>query len=268
MNSIFGVYGIRFWRKKAEILMDVSFELSEGSFTTLLGPNGSGKSTLMKIMSGIIPLGHHPAGAHGEGQIRYRGKDFLSAPLAWRARQVTYVGYDLKPEFPLTAFEAVMLGRTCQEFGLLQHITEEDRKQVKWAMEKCSCWNLRNRELHTLSGGERQLVSLARALAQGSKVLLLDESLSQMDLHHQSMVGKMLRSLTQEGMAILLVAHDVNLASEWAEDCLLLNKGRQVAFGKVEEVLTETKIQTLYPGADLFIGKNPVTGSPKVFFKK
>lgn len=267
-TALLGVYGVHYrWNAgpssaQAPVLEDVSFELASGEILALLGPNGSGKSTLMKIVSGILPL----RGEGCSGQVRFRGKDFLSDRPEWRARQVAYVGYDLQAEFPMTAYETVLLGRTCQGSGIFGRISREDRDAVEWAMTECACWELRDRDLHTLSGGERQLVALARALSQGARVLFLDESLSQMDLNHQAWMGRKLRVWASQGWSALLVSHDVNLASEWADSCLLLKRGRAVATGPLKDVLTEERIREIYPGADLRVGLNPATGAPKVFF--
>ncbi|MEK6707036.1 MAG: ABC transporter ATP-binding protein [Bdellovibrionota bacterium] len=264
-----GVYGISYTYGDRPVLSDVTFELERGEIMALLGPNGSGKSTLMKVIAGILQLG-----ADGcTGQVKYLGNDFLSMPFWIRARKLTYVAPDFRAEFPLTAEEAVMLGRTCYGFGhggsFFRAVTNEDREAVHEAMDKCLCLGLKDRDLHTLSGGERQLVNLARAIAQGVKVLFLDEALSRMDLNHQAVIGKLLRVLASQGWAVMLVSHDVNLASEWADTGLLLNKGLcVVAKGKVKEVLSERNISLLYPGAGLTIGVNPSTGAPKVFFGK
>jgi iron complex transport system ATP-binding protein len=173
---------------------------------------------------------------------------------------MTYVGADLHPEFPLTAHEAVRMGRICHGG------TSSEDPEVRKAMEMTFCWTLRDRDLHTLSGGERQLVSLARAIAQGSRILLLDEALSRMDLNHQAEIGRLLRKLAAEGLSIILVAHDVNLASEWADTAVLLKGGKTLARGKMAEVLTEATVRELYPSVALSVGKNPITGTPKIFF--
>ena len=185
---------------------------------------------------------------------------------AERARSIVYVAPGMRAEFPLTAFETVALGRLCHYSHLSVYSAQKDRDQIHWAMEQCNCWGLRERYLHTLSGGERQLVVLARALTQGAKVLLLDEALSKMDLHHQAMTGKLLQKLTKLGYSIVLVSHDLNLASEWADNCLLLKNGQAVASGSVKEVLVLDRVKSLYPGAELSVSPSPSSGAPKIFF--
>jgi iron complex transport system ATP-binding protein len=117
-----------------------------------------------------------------------------------------------------------------------------------------------------LSGGERQLVALSRALVQGARVLFLDEALSRMDLHHQAAVGQLMVELAAEGYAFILVSHDINIASEWARTALMLRRGTRIAYGPIREVLTQERVLELYPGSKLVVGSNPATGAPKVFF--
>ncbi len=270
-HPVLAAYGMTYrwnrsdsYEKRQHVLNDVSFEINKGDFVALLGPNGSGKSTLMKLASGVFALNQSGCSGH----VRYLGQDFLSMPSWQRAQRVVYVPPEIRSDFPLTAEEAVFLGRTCQGKGLLQWASRDDKEKVKWAMSLCLCWDLRNRKIEHLSGGERQLVALARALAQGAKILFLDETLSRMDLNHQAEIGKMLKNLTREGWSILLVSHDLNLASEWADRCIFLKKGKIVFQGLLRETLTEENIKKVYPESQLFMGMNPITGAPKVFFGK
>jgi iron complex transport system ATP-binding protein len=254
-----GVYGLSHRYGGRQVLSDVSFELASGEILSLLGPNGSGKSTLLKAVAGILA-------SDGSTQVRYLGQDLRGLALTERARRIAYLGADVVAQFPMTAEQAVMLGRSCQGGSLLRLSSAADRAAVEQAMRRCRCWELRGRDLHTLSGGERQLVALARALVQGAQVLLLDESLSRMDLHHQAAVGQLLLELAAQGYAIVLVSHDVNIASEWAHSALLLRQGERVAHGPIHEVLTEARVRELYPDARLVVGVSPASGAPKVFF--
>jgi len=252
--------------KNRKIALDeVSFELAKGEIVVLLGPNGSGKSTLMKVISGILPLVRADGAS---GSMRYLGQNLTSIPQLRRAQLIAYIGSDLRAQFPMSAEDTVFLGRTCQKFGFLRRVSEEDIRTVKWAMELCFCWDLRERNLETLSGGERQLVALACGLAQGARILLLDETLSKMDINHQAAVGKVLKGLARDGYTILLVSHDLNVASEWAERAILLKSGRKVAEGSIHEMVSEEKLRLLYPNTGVVIGRNPVTGAPKVFFDR
>lgn len=264
MNVLLGAYGISYaYDGKKPSVEEVSFEIEEGEVLALLGPNGCGKSTLLKAIAGILPL----RGTGRSGQIRFKGSDLLSQSTLSRARHVAYVGADLRIDFPITAREVVSLGRLCQGTGALGLLRSEDEQAVRAAMDRALCWNLRDRDVNSLSGGERQLVALARALAQGAKVLLLDEALSKMDLNHQALIGRMLRDLAREGYAVILVSHDVNLAAQWSRTALLMKAGKKIASGGISDVLTADRIRALYPGADLELGKHPQSGAPQVFFK-
>ena len=262
-----GVYGLSFGYASARgaraAVHEVSFELEAGEFVALLGPNGSGKSTLMKLISGVQSFRR----GCGEGQIRCTGVDFLGLSPGARATKINYIGAELLADFPLTAFEAVLMGRSVAGAGLFSPASEEDRSRVEEAMRLCACWELARRDLRELSGGERQLVAVARALAQGAKILFLDEALSRMDLHHQALIGELLKGLCREkGYTVLLVSHDWNLATEWASRCILLKSGRILKQGLPAEVLTSQNLGELYPHAPVWVGPHPTHGGPKIYF--
>ncbi|CAK9249840.1 unnamed protein product [Sphagnum jensenii] len=251
-----GVYGVTYTFGEKAILDSVSFEMDSGEVLALLGPNGAGKSSLLKIIAGILePSSVGPAKI--SLQIRLRGEELGTnrSQVQSRARLMTYVGPELRAEFPLTAYETVMMGRLCHHPDLFMNFSENDLKAVEGAMKRCFCWEYRDRDLNTLSGGERQLVALARAVAQESRILLLDEVLSKMDLHHQAKIGRLIRELASEGKSIILVSHDVNLASEWAHTALFLFKGNVIARGPIAEVMTEKIFLKAYPDAKLHAEK-------------
>jgi iron complex transport system ATP-binding protein len=259
MSVQLGAYGLSLRLGGKRVLEDVSFELARGEIAALLGPNGSGKTSLLLACAGMI--------VPEEGSVRFGGKDLGSLGARERARVIAYVSPEVSADFPITAFEAVMLGRIASGGGLWTLATARDSELVRQSMERCRCWELRDRELQSLSGGEKQLVTLAKALAREPRVLLLDETLSRMDLHHQAAMGEVLKELAQGGATIMLVAHDVNLATEWAESCILLKEGRKIAAGPIEQVWTTRALQGLYPDTGLTVASSPVTGRPKVFFQ-
>jgi iron complex transport system ATP-binding protein len=246
------------------VLDAVSFELGLGEFVALVGPNAAGKSTLLKLVAGVLPS----LSGHLSGQVRFRGEDLLGFVPQRRARSVSYVGADLRADFPLTALEAVLLGRVCQGFRLFERVSREELDSALRAMEMCRCSELRDRDLNTLSGGERQLVALARALFQGAPVVFLDESLSRMDLNHQVVIGDLLRGLCADRkLSVVLVSHDLNVATEWADQCWIMQQGQMVASGDMKSVLTGERLERLYPGGELILGENPWSRTPKVFFR-
>jgi iron complex transport system ATP-binding protein len=138
--------------------------------------------------------------------------------------------------------------------------------KVDQAMELCSCAPWKSRDLRKLSSGERQLVSMARALVQGAKILFLDEALSQMDLHYQAQIGRLLKNLSSQGYAIVLVSHDLNLASEWSQTGIFMKEGTVVAQGPMRSVLDAELLKRLYPGEAWVVASSPTSGAPKVYF--
>jgi iron complex transport system ATP-binding protein len=263
----YGVYGLSYEYRKSgasrPALKEIQFEVEEGSFIALLGPNGSGKSTLLKMISGVLPFARQQV----EGQVRCRGEDLLRLTPDGRACLITYVPADLLVDFPLTAFEAVLMGRSHAMGSIFDRGSEADFIRVEEAMRACQCWGFRERDLRELSSGERQLVAMARALAYGAKNLLIDESLSRMDLHHQAILGALLKRLcTEKRYSVVLVSHDWNLATEWADRCVLLREGQVVAQGPCEQVLTASRLEELFPAAPVYIGTHPETGKPRIYF--
>jgi iron complex transport system ATP-binding protein len=260
--NFLGVYGLTYGFGACPVLKEISFELEPQEILGLIGPNGSGKSTLLKIIAGLLPL----RSPQDTGQIFYQGSPLFFHSPRERAKRVAYVSHDLKCEFPLSVYDAIGMGRICHSSESLRNHSSEDANAVQEAMEQSQCWNLKNRELSTLSGGERGLVALGRALAQKARILLLDETLSKMDLNHQVLIGQLLKDLSKKGYSIILVSHDLNLTTEWADRCLLLKNGKRLALGPTREVITTQAIEALYEGSSFWVGSNPKTGTPKVFF--
>jgi iron complex transport system ATP-binding protein len=255
---ILGIYGISFsYNGSAKVIDDLSFEVKKGEFLALYGPNGSGKTTLLKIIAGLL----------SGGQVHYFGTPLNTLTATERSRRVAYLPSEISIDFPLTAYQAVQLGRSSQGNGFFAKITDEELSMIEKAMKKCHCWQHRDQQMADLSGGERQLVSLARVLVQGAGVLLLDESFSKLDLNHQIEIGSLLRELTSDGYTVVSVTHDLNFASEWATSALLLKKGKRIAHGKIEDIFVSRHMSELYPNTELYFGKNPVTGAPKIFYK-
>ncbi len=263
-DVLFGVYGLSYRYAMERVVSEVSFEIRHGEIHALIGPNGSGKSTLMKAICGLLPFG---TGAL-QGVVRFRGHEFLRDSVAFRSRSVAYVGADLRTDFPVTAYQTVCMGFSSLDVSPIHELTLHECETLKQAMEQCSCWEWRDRLLSSLSGGERQLVAFARALVQGALVIFLDETLSKMDLHHQARIGILMRKLAKEGRAFVLVSHDLNLASEWADFGLVMKQGELVFHGPILQAITAERIAALYPGAQLMVAPSPATGTPKVFFDK
>jgi iron complex transport system ATP-binding protein len=243
-------------------LSDVTFEMAPSTVTALIGPNGSGKTTLMKVVAGLLP---HSA-VQGQFQVEFQGKNFLHFSSELRARSIAYVPSEIHTEFPLTAYEVVALGRRCWSTERFWSQTSGDARQIEQAMHRAWCWDLRDRDFSSLSGGEKQRVGLARALAQQAPVLFLDEALSQLDLNHQGQVRVLFQQLVQEGVSILLVGHDLNLVLGLAEFGIFLKEGQVIAQGSLQQCLQPSVLEAMYPGLQFTLGTHPLRRVPQVFF--
>jgi iron complex transport system ATP-binding protein len=240
------------------IIHDISLKVVAGEILGIIGPNGSGKTTLLKSIANIV----RPE----KGKILFQGQMIQSISRNELARKVAVVGQAVEPAM-MTVQEYILLGRL-PYFRRFQFM--ETRKDILLAQRYMALTNtdqLKDQLMSEISGGERQLASIARALVQEPAFLLLDEPTSHLDITHQSQILGLIHRLNQElGLTVLMVVHDLNLASEYSHRLVLLNKktGYIYQTGTPEEVLTEKSIQDIY-GTPVVIEKNPRSGKPCVF---
>lgn len=236
-------------------LRRVGLSLTAGEFVGLVGPNGSGKSTLIRTVTRVVPsLG---------GVILLQGDDVSRLSQRQLALRVAVVPQTpvLPPAF--TALEIVLLGRT-PHLGLLQAEGRADLEAAWRAMEATDSRSLAGRRLGEISGGERQRVMVARALAQETPLLLLDEPTAHLDIGHQGAVLTLMLDLCRaQGKGVLAAVHDLTLASQFCHRLVMLDGGRVLAAGEPAEVLTEERLRQVYgPGISVF--RHPLTGRPVV----
>jgi ABC-type cobalamin/Fe3+-siderophores transport system ATPase subunit len=228
------------------VLEDITLSVANGSVVALIGPNGSGKTTLIRAASGVLPL--------IGGEIRVDGKQINTLGEQERARLMSVVpqGRGLPPAF--TVREVVALGRT-PYLNWLGQYSQKDLEIVEDALLQTDLVDLAERPISELSGGEQQRVLLARALAQQTKLMLLDEPTSHLDLQFQVNIMERIHRLAHPqpvdtekspGRAILVVVHDLNLLHLFADRVVLLVKGKTVAAGTPEEVLKEDILSNAY----------------------
>jgi len=198
-----------------ELLKNIGFELEEGKFLAILGNNGVGKSTLLKCFNHIL----RPE----SGQVLLNGENLLSMSTRELAKRVAFVS-QTAPNTQMTVHDVVMLGRRpYMKWGF----TEQDHEVVHEAMHRLGVEDMRGRFLHQLSGGERQKVMLARALAQQPSLMLLDEPTSALDIQNQHQVLRMVRDIChKDNMTAIVVIHDINLALRYCDHFLLLKEGQ------------------------------------------
>ena len=217
-----------------EVLKDVSFDIEPGKFLAILGNNGVGKSTLLKCFNHILKP--------DSGEVLLDGKNLLKQSTRDVAKQVAFVSQNV-PSTQMTVHDVVMLGRRpYMKWGF----TEQDHNIVHDAMHRLDVEDMRGRFLGQLSGGEKQKVMLARALAQQPKVLLLDEPTSALDIQNQYGVLKMVRDIChKDGIIAVVVIHDLNLALQFCDRFLLLKDGQVYRHGD-RSILDSTALKEVY----------------------
>jgi iron complex transport system ATP-binding protein len=236
----------------------ISLEIHAGGCTAIIGPNGSGKSTLLRLLLGILRPTH--------GEVVFHEQPLERWSRAALARQVGVVPQGEEIVFPLTVRELVAMGRY-PHLGAWRREGATDRAAIHDAMERCDLRALRNRPISTLSGGERQLARVARALAQEPGALALDEPTVALDIHHEMAIFELLRELAASGTTVLLVTHNLNLAARYADRVVLLSAGRVASEGTPAAVLQRALVEEVYNWpVDIrpLAGPGPDAGTPQV----
>jgi iron complex transport system ATP-binding protein len=218
-------------------LNGVSMVVEEGAFYAVLGPNGSGKSTLLRALLGVV--------RPHTGEVSLRGIPLDRWHRRELARTVGVVPQLESVAFPLTVRELVAMGRY-PHLGPLRAEGEADRIAIRQALEQCDVARLRERPITTLSGGELQRVRIARALAQEPRALALDEPTASLDIRHEMSIFELLRRSVDEGLTVLVVTHNLNIAARFADRLLVLDRGKVAAEGVAEDVLTEEVLGRVY----------------------
>jgi zinc transport system ATP-binding protein len=209
-KKIINLENISFSYNKEEFLKNINLSIYEDDFLGIIGPNGGGKTTLLKLILGLLKP--------------KRGNIFVFENTPKSSRES--IGYlsqfkNIDFDFPITAFEIVMLSRVGK--NLFKQYNKQDRKAAEKALRSLGIWNLKDKKLNELSGGEKQRVFVARALANNPKILLLDEPMSNLDIHIQEGFYKLLKELNKK-IAIVIVDHDLEMVSKYAKEVVCINK--------------------------------------------
>jgi iron complex transport system ATP-binding protein len=249
---------------KAGILNKVSLEAGAGELCVIMGANGAGKSSLLKVIAGEY--------MHYSGSVNIAGSELRSMPIEEQARTRAVLSQQLNLNQPFPVIDVVSMGRYV--YGA--HLSERDREIITCALKTMQVYNLKDRAYPTLSGGQKQRVQMARVLAQlleepdlygvdyaGKKMLLLDEPVTGMDILHQQLSLQLAATLATQGVLVVAVLHDFQLAAAYAQRLFLLKDGVLYATGSVEEVFTSQHIKHCF-GVDVAVLQHPHCHYPLV----
>lgn len=240
---------------EGQILNSVNINIEKGKFYTILGPNGSGKTTLVKLISKALNGGNRNIYIDGTDVNFIRNKA-LAAKIAV-VPQYTFIDFDF------SVIDIVLMGRA-PHISRFSSENEEDMKIVQNAMAITNTWHLRNKSINSISGGERQRVIVARAIAQETDIVILDEPISNLDIHHQIEILNQIKLLNmKKKKTIVAVLHDLNIAAAYSDYMILMNNGRIHTMGTREQVLKENIIKEVY-GVDVHIISDSVTKRPVI----
>jgi iron complex transport system ATP-binding protein len=250
-HQISFAYGVR------TVLDGVSLSVERGEMMAVLGPNGSGKTTLIKILSGVLTP---------KGEVKLNGKTVESYARRELSKLFAVVPQESRVNFPYTVAEVVLMGRASYHSPFALE-GKKDLEVAKASMELTDSRSFADRYLHELSGGEKQRVMLARALAQEPEILLLDEPSAFLDLKHQIQIFELLRRLNRERhLTIVAALHDLNLAALFFPRLVMLCSGPIYRDGAPSEVLTEKTIDEVY-GIRVRVEQDPLAGKPQLFIR-
>ncbi len=224
--------------KDTVIFENISFQAEKGRFCAILGRNGSGKTTLLHCLNKILnPL---------SGRILVQGKDITIFSRNELARKISLLPQEHMDIFPYKVMDVVVMGRA-PFLKISERPGEADYEIAAKALKQLNVENLSNRNFNRISGGERQIVLLARCLAQSAEIMLLDEPTNHLDFNHQYHLLSSIRQLCRENtISVVASMHDPNLASIFADDVIMIKSGRVMAKGVKDDVMTENNISALY----------------------
>jgi len=220
------------------VLREIDFLAREGEVTAVLGPNGSGKTTLFQCLLGIWKF--------QEGDVLFEGESVRHLKRVEIARRISSVPQEHEPPFPYTCFDIVLMGRTAH-VGVFSSPGEKDSDLAHEAMETLGIHHLASRPYTRVSGGERQMVLVARCLAQNAPVMLLDEPSAHLDFRNQNLILAKVKQIVRErGLTVIMNLHDPNMALMFADQVLLLKQGRLIARGTPDDAITRKNLWDVY----------------------
>lgn len=252
--KLFQVKSLSAAYEKNIVLKNVSLKINQGEFIGIIGPNGAGKSTFLKLISGYLKP--------KKGEIKFLNKSIIDYSKKDLAKEMSIVHQSLKNIIAFTVREFVTTGIFPYK-NFWEYENEKDKQLVDSALEITDSLHLQNRILTELSGGELQLVSIARALVQNKNILLLDEPISNLDLKHTVQIMDLLYKLNQSGATIITILHDINIAADYCSRIVALKNGKLFNDGPIDQVVTAENITKLY-NINCSVKKNSITKKPNI----
>ncbi|MGL1901094.1 MAG: heme ABC transporter ATP-binding protein [Fibrobacterales bacterium] len=238
MSSLLKAKSLNFNYVTSHILKNIHLDIEPGTFTSILGPNGSGKTTLLKNLCGVLKPQY--------GEITLHDKPIELYSTVELAQNMAVIHQSSDVHFDFSIYDIVMMGRY-SHMNFLQSATDLDYHIVQTAMLETDTWNIKDKSIYEISGGEKQRVIIARSLAQQSGILLLDEPINHLDLKHQISILSLIKTLSKEkNLAVLTTLHDINMAARFSDSIVLLNNGKVVTKGSPQRVLTKEHIERIY----------------------
>ena len=253
MSEEVKVQNLNFSYGEKMILNDINLSFTKGNFYSIIGPNGSGKSTFIKIISKILVPKDKSVFINGMGISTISNKKM--------AQMMTVISQDILIEYDFTVFDIVMMGRSPYK-RRFEDFNKEDEQIVERYMKATNTWYLKDKLITELSGGETQRVIAARALTQETNIILLDEPTSHLDIQYQVEFLKIFRDLRKDKV-IIAVLHDLNLASIFSDEIILINKGEVVSRGTPWEVISKEIIRDVY-NVSVEVFENPINKCPYI----
>ncbi len=237
------------------MLDTISIEIPKGVFAGIIGPNGSGKTTLFKTITGDLKT--------DSGEIYLNGTDTSSVSMRERARKMAIVTQHIEAGDVLVE-DYVLMGRLPYKKPFQLSDRKSDIKIAHKYLHLTGVYRYKDKLINELSGGEQQMAAIARALTQEPELLLLDEPTSHLDISHQVQILNLLQQLNGDGLTILMIIHDLNLAGEYCSNLVMLNRGKVHTSGTPDEVLNYKDIEEVY-NTVVITQKNPLSGKPAIF---
>lgn len=258
MTPLFTIENIIAGYGNRDVLHNLSFSLNSGLFYGLIGPNGSGKTTLLDLMLGnLTPC---------SGEVRFKDLEVTHYPRRELAKEIALVPQDFRINFDFTVFDVVMMGRH-PHIPRFANPSANDHDIVANVLAELEIDSLKDRLITQLSGGEKQRVIVARALAQNTPVLILDEATSSLDIQHSLQIFQVLKRRCQtHGASIIAAIHDLNFAAAYCDSIILLNQGRLISIGPPQEVLSAERLHQVFT-IDCQAYKEPFSGVHQVAYR-